>query len=71
MLVLSKGMIAPDGTLPSTHVAGGSDERSIGCLGGPAHALEAVERARRSPSPPKTGASPRSSKRFPQGQRHV
>jgi glycerol-3-phosphate dehydrogenase (NAD(P)+) len=43
VLVLSKGMIAP-GQLPSAHVVERLGDRPIGCLGGPAHALEAVER---------------------------
>lgn len=44
VLVLSKGLIAPAGKLPSAHVAARLGKRSIACLGGPAHALEAVER---------------------------
>jgi glycerol-3-phosphate dehydrogenase (NAD(P)+) len=37
-------LIAPAGTLPSSHVAERLGERPVACLGGPAHALEAVER---------------------------
>jgi glycerol-3-phosphate dehydrogenase (NAD(P)+) len=44
VLVLSKGLIAPSGEAPSAHVAERLGERPVACLGGPAHALEAVER---------------------------
>ncbi len=44
VLVLSKGLVAPGGTAPSTLVAKRLGARSVACLGGPAHALEAVER---------------------------
>jgi glycerol-3-phosphate dehydrogenase (NAD(P)+) len=41
-LVLSKGLIAPAGTLPSQRVLERAGERPVACLGGPAHAGEAV-----------------------------
>jgi glycerol-3-phosphate dehydrogenase (NAD(P)+) len=44
VLVLTKGLIAPEGKLPSAHVVARLGERAVACLGGPAHALEAVER---------------------------
>jgi 1-acyl-sn-glycerol-3-phosphate acyltransferase len=44
VLVLSKGLVAPNGTAPSTLVAELLGKRPVACLGGPAHALEAVER---------------------------
>src|SRR2546425_4607051 len=44
VLVLSKGLIAPYGALPSAHVAERLGKRPVACVGGPAHALEAVER---------------------------
>jgi glycerol-3-phosphate dehydrogenase (NAD(P)+) len=44
VLVLSKGLIAPAGGLPSAYVAERLGKRPVACLGGPAHALEAVER---------------------------
>jgi len=42
--VLSKGLLGPHGTLPSQFVAERTGDRSIACLGGPAHAGEAVRR---------------------------
>jgi glycerol-3-phosphate dehydrogenase (NAD(P)+) len=44
VLVLSKGLVAPNGTAPSELVAQLLGDRPVACLGGPAHALEAVER---------------------------
>jgi glycerol-3-phosphate dehydrogenase (NAD(P)+) len=44
LLVLSKGLVAPNGTPPSALVADRLGKRPVACLGGPAHALEAVER---------------------------
>lgn len=42
VLVLSKGMVPPLGTLPSEYVGSRVRARAIACLGGPAHAAEAV-----------------------------
>lgn len=42
VLVLSKGLVPPLGTLPSQYVAARVPTRAIACLGGPAHAAEAV-----------------------------
>ena len=42
VLVLSKGLVPPLGTLPSRFVAERVNARAIGCLGGPFHAHEAV-----------------------------
>src|ERR687897_1559671 len=42
VLVLSKGMVSPMGALPSDYVADRVRTRSVACLGGPAHAKEAV-----------------------------
>jgi glycerol-3-phosphate dehydrogenase (NAD(P)+) len=44
VLVLTKGLIAPGGELPSSYVVDRLGKRPVACLGGPAHALEAVER---------------------------
>jgi glycerol-3-phosphate dehydrogenase (NAD(P)+) len=43
VVVLSKGLIPPLGTLPSAYVSERVRARAIGCLGGPAHAAEALE----------------------------
>jgi glycerol-3-phosphate dehydrogenase (NAD(P)+) len=43
VLVLSKGVVAPHGQLPSDYVGERVRARAIGCLAGPAHAREAVE----------------------------
>jgi len=43
VLVLSKGLVTP-GTSPSALVAERLGNRPVACLGGPAHAVEAVER---------------------------
>jgi 1-acyl-sn-glycerol-3-phosphate acyltransferase len=42
MLLLTKGLIAPLGQLPAEYVGERARARSIACLGGPAHAREAV-----------------------------
>ncbi len=42
MLMLAKGMVAPMGALPSDYVEERVRARAIACLGGPAHAKEAV-----------------------------
>jgi glycerol-3-phosphate dehydrogenase (NAD(P)+) len=44
VIVLTKGLVAPAGTAPSTFVRGRLGARPVACLGGPAHAVEAVER---------------------------
>lgn len=42
VLLLTKGLIAPQGQLPAEYVGGRVRARAIACLGGPAHAREAV-----------------------------
>lgn len=42
VLVLSKGLVPPLGSLPSEYVGSRVRTRAIACLGGPAHAAEAV-----------------------------
>ncbi|HTU13594.1 MAG TPA: 1-acyl-sn-glycerol-3-phosphate acyltransferase [Solirubrobacterales bacterium] len=42
VLLLAKGLVAPKGQLPSEYVAERVQSRGISCLGGPAHAREAV-----------------------------
>jgi glycerol-3-phosphate dehydrogenase (NAD(P)+) len=42
MLLLTKGLIAPQGQLPAEYVGERARARAIACLGGPAHAREAV-----------------------------
>ena len=42
VLVLSKGLVPPLGTLPSEYVGSRVRTRAIACLGGPAHAAEAA-----------------------------
>jgi glycerol-3-phosphate dehydrogenase len=42
VLLLTKGLISPQGKLPSEYVGERVRARSIACLGGPAHAREAV-----------------------------
>jgi 1-acyl-sn-glycerol-3-phosphate acyltransferase len=42
VLLLTKGLIAPQGTLPSKYVGERVRARALACLGGPAHAREAV-----------------------------
>jgi glycerol-3-phosphate dehydrogenase len=44
VLVLSKGMVPPLGTLPSQYVAARMKARAVACLGGPFHSGEAVAR---------------------------
>ena len=43
VLVLTKGLVAPAGDRPSHYVANRVRARAVACLGGPAHAREAVE----------------------------
>ena len=43
VLVLSKGLVAPLGTLPSAYVAERVPARSVGCIGGPGHAADALD----------------------------
>jgi 1-acyl-sn-glycerol-3-phosphate acyltransferase len=43
VLVVSKGLVAPLGTLPSRYVSERVNARAVACLGGPCHAAEAVE----------------------------
>jgi glycerol-3-phosphate dehydrogenase (NAD(P)+) len=42
VLLLTKGLVAPQGKLPSEYVAERVRARALACLGGPAHAREAV-----------------------------
>ena len=42
ILLLSKGLVAPQGELPSEYVGSRVRARGVACLGGPAHAREAV-----------------------------
>jgi len=42
ILLLAKGLVAPKGQLPSEYVSERIKSRGISCLGGPAHAREAV-----------------------------
>jgi glycerol-3-phosphate dehydrogenase (NAD(P)+) len=42
VLMLSKGLVAPMGALPSEYVSERVRSRAIACLGGPAHAKESV-----------------------------
>ena len=43
VLVLSKGLVSPLGTLPSTFVSERSGARAVASLGGPTHAAEVLE----------------------------
>jgi glycerol-3-phosphate dehydrogenase (NAD(P)+) len=43
VLVASKGLVPPLGTLPSAYVAERTRARAIACLGGPAHAADALD----------------------------
>jgi glycerol-3-phosphate dehydrogenase (NAD(P)+) len=43
VLVLSKGLVAPLGTLPSAYVAERVAARAVACLGGPGHAADALD----------------------------
>jgi glycerol-3-phosphate dehydrogenase (NAD(P)+) len=42
VLLLSKGLVAPQGELPAEYVGDRVRARALACLGGPAHAKEAV-----------------------------
>jgi glycerol-3-phosphate dehydrogenase (NAD(P)+) len=42
VLVLCKGLVAPDGTLPSTYVRERASARAVACIGGPSHAADAL-----------------------------
>jgi glycerol-3-phosphate dehydrogenase (NAD(P)+) len=42
VLVLCKGLVAPDGTLPSAYVGARVDARAVACIGGPSHAADAL-----------------------------
>jgi glycerol-3-phosphate dehydrogenase len=42
VLVLAKGLVPPLGTVPSAYVAERVRARAVACLGGPAHALDAL-----------------------------
>jgi glycerol-3-phosphate dehydrogenase (NAD(P)+) len=42
VLVLSKGLVAPHGMLPSAYVAERVDARAVACIGGPGHAGDAL-----------------------------
>src|SRR5436190_12710490 len=43
VLVMSKGLVAPLGTLPSAYVAERVDARAVACIGGPGHAADALD----------------------------
>jgi glycerol-3-phosphate dehydrogenase len=43
VLVLSKGLVPPHGTLPAAYVAERTLARAVACLGGPGHAADALE----------------------------
>ncbi len=43
VLVVSKGLVAPLGTLPSAYVAERVDARAVACIGGPGHAADALD----------------------------
>jgi glycerol-3-phosphate dehydrogenase (NAD(P)+) len=43
VLVAAKGLVPPLGTLPSVYVAERTTARAVACLGGPAHAADALE----------------------------
>ena len=43
VLVMSKGLVAPDGTLPSAYVAERVKARAVACIGGPGHAADALD----------------------------
>jgi glycerol-3-phosphate dehydrogenase (NAD(P)+) len=43
VLVASKGLVPPLGTLPSAYVAERTGGRAVACLGGPAHAADALD----------------------------
>ena len=44
VLVLCKGLVAPNGTLPSAYVGARVDARAVACIGGPSHAADALQR---------------------------
>lgn len=44
VLVLSKGLVAPWGMLPSAYVSERVNARAVGCVGGPSHAADALDR---------------------------
>jgi 1-acyl-sn-glycerol-3-phosphate acyltransferase len=44
LVVLSKGLVAPLGTLPSAFVSERVPSRAVACIGGPAHAADCLER---------------------------
>jgi glycerol-3-phosphate dehydrogenase (NAD(P)+) len=43
VLVLSKGLVAPDGALPSSYVSERVSARAVACIGGPGHAADALD----------------------------
>jgi glycerol-3-phosphate dehydrogenase (NAD(P)+) len=43
VVVLSKGLVAPLGTLPSAYVAERVSARAVACIGGPGHAADALD----------------------------
>ena len=43
VLVMSKGLVAPLGTLPSAYVAERVQARAVACIGGPGHAADALD----------------------------
>jgi 1-acyl-sn-glycerol-3-phosphate acyltransferase len=43
LLVAAKGLVAPEGTVPSVFLAQRTDARAIAALGGPAHAADALD----------------------------
>jgi glycerol-3-phosphate dehydrogenase (NAD(P)+) len=43
VLVAAKGLVPPHGTLPSAYVAERTSARAAACLGGPAHAMDALD----------------------------
>lgn len=42
VLVLCKGLVAPNGALPSAYVAARVNARAVACIGGPSHAADAL-----------------------------
>lgn len=42
VLVVSKGLVAPSGALPGAYVAERTGAKTVACLGGPAHAADAL-----------------------------
>ena len=43
VVVLCKGLVAPNGMLPSAYVAERANARAVACIGGPGHAADALE----------------------------